>query len=208
MKHRKQRIAWSAACGLAALLLIALWGRSSWWMDQLVMPFHDNFRVQLASSPGTGWIVVDLGRLSHAPWKLYSTPSDDPRLEYLASLIPPSSPLWGEFGQKFANFSGALHGSIGFPYWLAISVIATAATGPWVQWRFSLRTLLLAATLVAVALGFIVSMGAVVLIAAAIFTDALSEWRRHRWRFGLMAMLVATAAASFIFWFVLNATQS
>jgi hypothetical protein len=54
----------------------------------------------------------------------------------------------------------------------------------------------------------LVPFGVVALIAVAIFTDALSEWRRHRWRFGLMAMLVATATASFILWFVLYATQS
>jgi hypothetical protein len=45
------------------------------------------------------------------------------------------------------------------PFWLP--VLATGATGaaacvPWIRWRFSLRTLLIATTLVAVALGVVV----------------------------------------------------
>jgi hypothetical protein len=54
----------------------------------------------------------------------------------------------------------------------------------------------------------LVPFGVVALIAAAILTDALSEWRRHRWRFGLLAMPVATATVSFILWFVLYAKKS
>ena len=33
MRYRKLRIAWSVAWGLLAVILIALWVRSYWWMD-------------------------------------------------------------------------------------------------------------------------------------------------------------------------------
>ena len=44
------------------------------------------------------------------------------------------------------------------PYWLPCLAAATIALLPWLKWskRFSLRTLLIATTLVAVALGLIV----------------------------------------------------
>jgi hypothetical protein len=41
-------------------------------------------------------------------------------------------------------------------YWLLELVSILAAIAPWVRWRFSLRTLLIATTLVAVVLGAIV----------------------------------------------------
>src|SRR5688500_7945556 len=35
MRHRKLRIVFSVVCGIPCALLIALWGRSYWWTDQL-----------------------------------------------------------------------------------------------------------------------------------------------------------------------------
>ncbi len=35
MRFRKLRIAWSVFWGLAAVLLVVLWVRSYWWVDQL-----------------------------------------------------------------------------------------------------------------------------------------------------------------------------
>jgi hypothetical protein len=42
------------------------------------------------------------------------------------------------------------------PVWFAILTTATLASAPWLRWRFSLRTLLIATTLVAVVLSLIV----------------------------------------------------
>jgi hypothetical protein len=119
MRYRKLRMAWSVGCGIACALLIVFWVRSGWWIDDLVMRFHDNFYVQLGSSPGTGGIVVDTGALPGTPWKLHSTAIDDPVIQYAVSVIPFGSPLWVEFGQKFANFGGTIYGSIRAPYWLS-----------------------------------------------------------------------------------------
>jgi hypothetical protein len=41
----------------------------------------------------------------------------------------------------------------GIPYWLLVLLTARIATVPWLKWRFSLRTLLIAVTLLAVLLG-------------------------------------------------------
>ena len=33
MRYRKLRITWTVFCGIACVLLLALWARSYWWMD-------------------------------------------------------------------------------------------------------------------------------------------------------------------------------
>jgi glucose uptake protein GlcU len=43
-----------------------------------------------------------------------------------------------------------------FPYWLAVVVLAAIGGAPWIKPHFSLRTLLIATTLVAVILGAVV----------------------------------------------------
>jgi hypothetical protein len=45
---------------------------------------------------------------------------------------------------------------VGCAYWLASMVSIAFAAGPWFHWRFSLRTLLIGMTLLAVVLGAIV----------------------------------------------------
>ena len=44
------------------------------------------------------------------------------------------------------------------PHWFLAILLASIATAPWLRWRFSLRTLLIATTLVAVVLAIIVWM--------------------------------------------------
>ena len=58
----------------------------------------------------------------------------------------------------FAYFDDTLKGHIGFdvPCWLASLVAAIVAAFPWIRRRFSLRTLLIATTVVAVVLGLVV----------------------------------------------------
>jgi hypothetical protein len=47
---------------------------------------------------------------------------------------------------------------INVPHWFLILGASTVAIAPWIRWRFSLRTLLIAATVVAVGLGLLVMM--------------------------------------------------
>jgi hypothetical protein len=51
------------------------------------------------------------------------------------------------------------HRAIQFPHWFAVTLLTTIALLPWSlshRWRFTLRTLLIATTLVAIVLGLIV----------------------------------------------------
>jgi hypothetical protein len=43
-----------------------------------------------------------------------------------------------------------------FPHWFAILIAGAVAVATWIRWRFSIRTLLIATTLVAVVLGAVV----------------------------------------------------
>jgi hypothetical protein len=62
---------------------------------------------------------------------------------------------WNGFRAKVYP-SGVFRGSV--PHWFSALLMAMAATAPWIKWRFSLRTLLIATTLVAVVLGLAVAM--------------------------------------------------
>ena len=49
--------------------------------------------------------------------------------------------------------------AVGMPHWFPLLILIAFATMPWVRyvgWRFSLRTLLIATTIIAVVLGLIV----------------------------------------------------
>jgi hypothetical protein len=62
-----------------------------------------------------------------------------------------------QFGSRF-HF-GRLPNGLYVPHWFLVLLATTFATLPWIryfEWRFSLRTLLIATTLVAVVLGLIV----------------------------------------------------
>jgi hypothetical protein len=138
MRFRKLRIAWSVVCGVVAVLLIVLWVRSYSTIDclsksmsgQEIALISINGHITLASFYGA---THDRAiSLSHAPVS------------------------------HFAGYMGFVLNKASFKITLThpISLLAVCllAALPWPRWpkRFSLRTLLIATTLVAVVLGLIV----------------------------------------------------
>jgi hypothetical protein len=151
MKYHKLRIAWSVLCGIACVLLIVLWVQSYWWTQVGSPPLTTKWSVWLGSYPG----VVAIGvrpQLSGDDSTPLTMDADDWWLvQQLRGSPPYSSRIFGYFG-----YSG---GVVALPYWFAVFVSAISASAPWLtrlDWRFSLRTLLIATTLVAVVLGLIV----------------------------------------------------
>jgi hypothetical protein len=144
MRFRKLQIAWSVVCGIACVLLIALWVRSYWWVDQILGPVFGK-RFAAGSMPGA--LVMGISSDRPISWRLGSNHSD----EWLRLGDYPSR-IWGMF--HFEHFSFVA------PYWFLILLTAAIAAAPWLRWpkRFSLRTLLIAMTLVAVVLGLIVAL--------------------------------------------------
>jgi hypothetical protein len=151
MRYRKLRIAWSVGWGLAAVLLIVLWVRSYNVCD-IVSRLNPSMQgTTFGSNDGAAYfirMVVPPSPLLRPPqpprmphgWKLYSTE---------ANAMP----------QKFRWNVTRGKVNVSFPYWLLVAICATVAFVPWVRTRYSLRTILIATTLVAVVLGLIVWLG-------------------------------------------------
>ena len=141
MRYRKLRIAWSVGCGIVAVLLIVLWVRSYFWMDAVRTTNH-------SATSFLGRLMIDTQYV----------------LESLSNEFPPG--LNNQIGGSSLpvnaiDITPLDRSGVTIPFWAPILVFATFASVPWLgklRWRFRLRTLLIATTLVAVGLGLIVAM--------------------------------------------------
>jgi hypothetical protein len=136
MRFRQLRIAWSVFWGLAAVLLIVLWVRSYWAGDSLV--WNHGRRVAVASMHG---------QIRVATWNIFLPGGS------LFQWLPVGTMSDG-IGPWF--FGTSREGILVIaPHRLPIAVLALFAAIPWIPCsnRFTLRTLLIATTVVAVVLG-------------------------------------------------------
>jgi hypothetical protein len=144
MRFRKLRIAWSVWWGVVCLLLCVLWVRSYWQVALILCKFHNGALIVVLSQPG----VIGLA-IAHEetvePWTIFKAPT----AAWLKS---------GGAKQLERTRGGFLarNEAILTPYWFWFLITAALAGTPWLRLRFSLRTLLIATTLVAVGLGLIV----------------------------------------------------
>ena len=134
MRFRKLRIAWSLGWGIAAVLLIVLWVRSYWQVNTLnAMHGYE--------------IVVKQGkldireRLKHPILPTVTEIVSNPWLLTRPTPPPPTIVV-----------------AASIPLLILVLMVSQFAAAPWIPWqkRFTLRTLLIATTLVAVVLGLIV----------------------------------------------------
>jgi hypothetical protein len=152
MRFRKLRIASSTICRIASVLLVVFWVRSYWWIDeiirvsptsvcecctydgQIVFSKSDDARTASAymSSRGEGWL------LNAAP------------VETWHKVSPPL------LGQRIIRAFSTKQNEFAVPFWASSLIAVTLAAFPWIRWRFTIRTLLIATTLVAVVLGLVV----------------------------------------------------
>jgi hypothetical protein len=161
MTHRNFRIAWSVAWGVVAVLLFALYLRSGSWDDKFGFKFIGGRYIVFGSSFRKLTIDVSI----QAPpssfryaWRMQSrriAPStfvDYPTIK--------SAGYVGALGFGYGRFP--LLSSVIFPHWFVAIVAVVLAAVPYyfprLRWRFNLRTLLIATTLVALLLGIIVWM--------------------------------------------------
>jgi hypothetical protein len=134
---RGLRIAWSVAWGILCVLLVVLWVRSYSWVDTAGGPIYADYEFGVSSLFGTVGISV---AKNNSAWGLITQPMDE--------LWGNSSRIWGKFICK--------SDTIAAPHWCLILLSGTLASAPWVRSRFSLRSLLIATTLIAVVLGLAV----------------------------------------------------
>jgi hypothetical protein len=150
MKYRRLRIAFSVTCGIACVLLLGLWVRSYYTEDHASGYTSKTHGFRFYSSRGClVYYATEIPDAIHnCPW-----------------TINVGSRFWLDKGDpRLATFPRITHTkqtlNICLPYWVLVLLVATPVVAlPRVRWRFSLRTLLIAMTLVAVLLGMIVALG-------------------------------------------------
>jgi hypothetical protein len=139
---RGVRIAVSAVFGMLCVLLLVLWVRSYWALStfgEYVTPSH---RYHLYSFKGQ--LVLSKYQRSWAGAELILfAPTEG--LEEVAAH-PPRFGIGTWYGGDFIVVS----------YWLVTVANLCLAIVPWLPWRFSLRTLLIATALIAGVLGLAV----------------------------------------------------
>jgi hypothetical protein len=135
---RKLQIAVPAVCGVLCLLLVVLWVRSYSYSDELRWSFAENRIIWFDSKLGvTSFSSIPL-RGPAWPATIISEPIEQP--------VPTA-------GFAFHRTRGAW--SLSVPHWFLVPVLSTLASVPGLKRRFSLRTLLIAMTLIALGLGIL-----------------------------------------------------
>jgi hypothetical protein len=147
-RFRRTRIAVLVFFGVLTVALCVLWVRSYWWCDVCFGPkvkISDSIMFEYDASSEYGGI--SLRRLN-----IYA--DDDLEKPYFASYElakftdgPNEESNW----DCSADSDGNLW--LSAPHWFWALTTATVGILPWARVRFSLRTMLIATTLVAVALG-------------------------------------------------------
>jgi hypothetical protein len=144
---RGLRIAVTALSLAACVLLIALWVRSYRYWDYCVCQFSGPYFCGIGSERAILFAGANPVSVPTAtPWEL------KPRLGNKARYTRQPRGLFG-FSCNFDPSTGI---SLSCPHWFLVILSGLFTTLPWIKWRFSLRTLLIATTLVAVGLGIIV----------------------------------------------------
>jgi hypothetical protein len=150
MKHRKLRIAWSVAWGIVALLLVASWVRSMSFSDAASAPLPGGHGISVESFSSR--TDIQLWYPNRLPWHAQTYALSE--LKALGVEEPPFE------GLGFSFYPRNAYCGLTLPYWFNVLFAFGAAVFPWIrlEWfrHFSLRTLLIAPTLVAVLLGVVV----------------------------------------------------
>jgi hypothetical protein len=144
MGFRKLRIAWSVVWGLITVLLIVLWLRSNYLLDDIYVPLGPSS--YLHASSVANHVGIGLGNSSPSGTWFWGT-----------LVVRDWRALVGDTPPEVVNHTiGIDHRTLVMAIWLPALLSCVIAVCPWLPLQFSLRTLLVATTLVAVVLGLIV----------------------------------------------------
>jgi hypothetical protein len=147
MRFRKLRIAWSVLCGLMAVLPIVLWVRSYFIRDIAWLP-TSRISAEMNSLCGRAVLVFpvdthmlgDQFKTNHAKVNLGDTSRIENNILRIVVI-------------RQSNLT-----EIQIPFWCPALICVAFGTAPWLHYqrKYTLRTLLIVTTLVAVVLGLIV----------------------------------------------------
>jgi hypothetical protein len=163
------RIAMSVVCLIPCCLLIGLWVRSYSYQDVLHLDFGVSLIFRVFSREGvvnfSPWVVSrprpspmqsDFMFAQRPVWQADIDEANARRRDPSRRL--PNRRPWRYFKYDFPT--GDVEHDIFVPYWFLALMASTLVAVPWLPWscRFSLRSVLLATTLVAAVLGLFVAM--------------------------------------------------
>ena len=155
---RRVRIAVSVFFGVLTVAMCVLWVRSYFWRERIVFGTYGDRAIQFSHVLGTLHFIT-FSEPGLKFWQPYDSPTgrgklpiDEWRRE--PTLIKKDLPK-SRLG--FGGYFGKTGSTAYIPYWFLVVLSGTCAILPWLKfsWKFSLRTLLIATTLVAVALGLV-----------------------------------------------------
>jgi len=148
MKYRKLRIAWSVWWGLACALLIVLWVIS--------LSRYSGFQGHLGKQSFT--VVSSLGQMNIHFFTTTAVPQPQAWGFFDQEIVVPGEvvmPVPEHFGFEIYPNKAAL--SFYLSCWMLVLMTGFITAVPWFPYRFSLRTLLIALTLVGLLLGLIIA---------------------------------------------------
>jgi hypothetical protein len=153
---RGLRIAVSSVCGIVCLLLVVLWVRSYWREDFITAPGDGSQRV----ASEHGWLTIRwkdkrAGSNRSSEWSFVSISTEE-REELFKRNESRFRGRQGRYVRPTFQFRIIDSGAVQFHYFLPTLVFAALTVIPWLPWKFSLRALLIANTLVAVQMGLMV----------------------------------------------------
>jgi hypothetical protein len=145
MRFRKLRIAWSVGIAILCVLLIALWVRS-YWRLQILEERTGLQAGQISSVKGRIAIAILDQRTTTTLGRSYLSVGAGDAADWRKGRV-----------LGFAYYDDRSITALVAPHWLPAFLCSALAVIPWISrsWRFSLRTLLIATTLVAVGLGLV-----------------------------------------------------
>jgi hypothetical protein len=143
------------------MLLIVLWVHSYWYRDFVMGQHPDWGSGHAVSLQGKTSCLFDIYRRRVPRWKarfeIRSVPIEEAmgEMEGMEPVLPEGNSA-GSF--TIVNQPDVL--GVVFPHWYLVLCTIVVGSAPWLRWtkRFSLRTLLIATTLVAVVLGLVVAI--------------------------------------------------
>jgi len=147
MNFRKLRIAWSVVWGIFAVLLCVLWVRSYWQVIAVAGPIVGQHKLSIGMVPGS--LVIATGPYVTLSTKWSITTWETEKWWAFVDAVWQSHPYYSKYLGVFSIGGGKLT----VPCWFAVGVAAVVAAVPWILLtRFSVRTLLLLMTLIALVL--------------------------------------------------------
>jgi len=158
IRFRRLRIAWSVLAAGACICVVALWVRSFTVSESLlVLPDDGRYFLKLWSM--RGGLLIDFGTdppgSGPAPFfcRLFQSKQNP------ADFHNPPNILGFRFVRGNPNRGNVPYNKDDFqriPYWFCLLIAAAIGAVPWIRirWSFSLRTMLIAVTLIAALIGF------------------------------------------------------